>query len=533
MGTLRAQLPRRAEGTHTQKGQEFAHIAADAAHIVRHCEGALRVLPRPGEPPLVQRLRGDLGANDDFRVHGAPRDGSRVWLLYLEPLVDQRRLREEIEAPLAAALRAGHRGLEALWPTACCAESPAVATSGVLQGNVAIVLGPETGDCCLLYDVAQRPGRPVGEPKTEPVMVGPKEAFVENLDTNLALLRGWVPDASLRIDIVHVGRRTKSRIAVAYLRDVVRPGLVPLILDGLRRIRTDEIRADWQIAEYLTAGSLTPFPLAESTERPDKVAQALTDGRVAVFTEHSPFPFLLPTTFFEFQKNSEAALPGPVITAFIRALRQGGAFLAVTAPGLVVALLSANPGPLSPELALTLIMTRLGLPYPVFPEMLLMMLVVDIFNEATVQAPGGIGNAISIVGTLIIGQISVQARLVSELVMIVAASTALGSFLTLRFQFSYALRIWKYPILFLSGVTGLFGWVAGLLFLIVHLASLKSAGVPYLAPLAPLRPRSLLYRVVARQSRPQTVRRPPEWGPADPRSGDLHGAEDHAGEAPL
>ncbi len=435
---------------------------------------------------------------------------------------------EEVEAPLAKALRHGGADLDTLWPTAKQAEAAPDVAEGILKGNVAIVVG--TGEECLLYDAARHPGRPIEQPTTEPVIVGPKEAFVEDLDTNLALLRGWFPDPSLRIEIVRVGRRSKSRIAVAYLRDVVRPGLVPVIQDGLSRIRTDSLRTDWQVAEYLTSGSLTPFPLAESTERPDKVAQALADGWVAILVEHSPFPFILPTTFFEFQKDTEEALPGPIVTAFARAVRQLGAFLAVTAPGLVVALLSANPGPLRPELAATLAVTRVGLPYPVFPEMLLMMIVVDIFNEATAQAPGGVGNAISIVGTLIIGQISVRARLVSELVMIVAASTALGTFLTLRYQFSYALRIWKYPILLLSGITGLFGWVAGILFLVVHLASLKSAGVPYLAPLAPLQPRSLLYRLLTRQNRAQSIRRPAMWEPADPTSGDPNGAQENRSE---
>ena len=467
-----------------------------------------------------------LGGNDDFCVAAAGPDGSGPWLLYLRSLVAPKRLWEEILAPLTAALRAGER-LNSLWPTAQHAETAAEAAEGILRGSTAIVFGPSMAEGCILYDVAHHPGRAVEQPKTEQVIVGPKEAFVEGLDTNLALLRAWFPDTSLRVEIVRVGRRSQSRIAVTYLQDVVRSGLVPAVLDGLRRIRTDSVRTDWQVAEYLTSGSLTPFPLAESTERPDKVAEALADGRVAVFTEHSPFPFLLPTTVFEFQTDAEAALPGPLVTAFIRSLRHLGTFLAVTMPGLVVSLLSANPGPLKPELAHTLSLTRIGLPYPVFPEILVMMIIVDVFNEATAQAPGGVGNALAIVGTLIIGQISVAARLVSELVMIVAAATSLGSFLTLRYQFSYPVRMLKYPILALSGITGLFGWVAGALFLVVHLASLKSAGVPYLAPLAPLHAQALVSQDLARKSRPGVRRRSPVWEPADPVRGGPEGTDGH------
>jgi len=516
----------------TRRDSEFADIVDDASHVILECEGLLRALPRPGEPPLIGRLRAELGVSDDFRVHPAGPGESSPWLVYFRTLVDPNRFWQEIEQPVAEALRRGDGRLEDLWPTALHAGTVAEAAEGILRGSVAVVLGPGPRGC-LLHNAALQVARAIEPPKTEQVIVGPKEAFVEDVDTNIALLRGWFPDTSFRVEVVRVGRRSKSRIAVAYLEDVVRPGLVPLIMESLRRIRTDSIRADWDIAEYLTAGSLTPFPLAESTERPDKVAQAIADGRVAVFVQHSPFPFLLPTTVFEFQKDSEAALPGPVVTLYIRALRHIGTFLAVVSPGLIVALLSANPGPLRPELAQTVALTRIGLPYPVFPEMLAMMLVIDIFNEATAQAPGGIGNALSIVGTLIIGQISVSARLVSELVMIIAAATSLGTFLTLRYQFSYAIRIWKYPILILSGVVGLFGWLAGILFLVVHLASLKSAGVPYLAPLAPLHPRSLVYNVVTRRLRPQTVRRPPAWQPADATSGDPHGSgEQQSGDAP-
>ena len=510
----------------------FADIAADAEALIHRCEAALRSVPRPGEPPLVRQLRAELGPNDDFRAQDAGQGGSGPWLLYLHPVVDPQRLRLEVEAPLAAALRRGQSRLDGLWPTADRAETPADAVLAVLRGNVAIVLGPGPGDG-LLYDIAHQPGRQVEQPTTEQVIVGPKAAFVEKLETNLALLRGWFPDASLRVRLLRVGRRGRSQVAVVYLQDVVRPGLVALIVDGLQRIRTDMIRTDWQIGEYLAAGSLTPFPLVEPTERPDKTASALADGRVAILVEHTPFALLLPTSVFEFQTDSEAALPGPLVTTFIRGLRYMGTFLALIAPGLTVSLVSANPGPLRPELASTLAVTRVGLPYPVFPEMLLMMLVVDIFSEATAQAPGGVGTALSIVGTLIIGQISVSARLVSELVMIVAAATSLGAFLTLRYQFSYAVRIWKYVILLLSGVTGLFGWAAGMLFLLVHLASLKSAGAPYLAPLAPLHPRSLLYHVASRQPRPQSTARPSQWKPQDRSEGNVNGTqEQRPGEAP-
>ncbi len=502
-----------------------------AEHAIGLCEELVRSLPEPGEPRILWEIRRELGGNDDLRVDDAGQRGTGPWLVYLHTMQDDQRFWQEIAKPVVSALGRADGSVGRLWPTAKRAGGAAEAVAAILQGSTAIVLGGEA-EGSLLYSVARHPRRAIEKPTSEPVIVGPKEAFVEDLDTNLALMRGWLPHATLRIEMVHVGRRTRTRVAVLYLEDVVRPGLVKALLQGLYRIRTDAIRTDRQVAEYLTDGSLTPFPLAESSERVDSVAAAVADGRAAVFVAHSPFPFLVPTTYFEFQKNSEAALGGPLVAGFVRTMRHLGQLLAVTAPGLVVALLSANPGPLRPELAATLLVTRVGLPYPVFPEMLVMMVVIDIFNEATSQAPGGIGTALSIVGTLIIGQISVQARLVSELVMIVAAATSMGSFLALRYQFSYAIRIWKYVILGMSGVLGLFGWIAGIMFLVGHLASLKSAGVPYLAPLAPLNPRAFLWGALTRPNRPQDTRRSPVWAPVDSTSAKAVPPEPTANKTP-
>ena len=508
---------------------DFADIQEDAEHLLASCESLLRVLPQKGEPPVVHALRRALGGNDDFRVDAIGPSGP--WIAGLQTLVDSQRQRAEVEAPALEALRRGIPPTIDLWPMATPATTVTQITDGLTRGKTAIIVGPSTSEW-LLYDAMNNKKRSIDKATTEQVLIGSKVGFTEDLNDNLGLLRQWLPDVSLRVRIVTIGRRSRTRVAVAYLCDVVRPGLVPLVVEGLRRIRTDFIRTSQQVVEYLTAGSLTPFPLNEPTERPDRAATAISQGRVVLLVDKTPFAQVVPATYFELLKDDETAAPSPITTGFVRLLRQVGVVLSVSAPGLAVALLSVNPEPLQPALAASLEATRSGLPYPVFTEMLIMMLIVDIFTQATTEAPGTVGNALTIVGTLIIGQVSVQARLVSELVMIVAAATSLGTFLVQRIQFSYALRMAKYVVLFLSGTLGLFGWVAAGILIVIHLTSLKSAGVPYMEPMAPLHVRSALLQGVTRPPAALRLRRSPIWEPADATSGNLNDSLDHQEEAP-
>lgn len=487
-----------------------AAIMEDAVHIGDLCDAVIRRLPQWGEPLVVLQLRLNLGADSEFRVDAAGPDGSGPWLVYLDSVVDRQRFHREVLQPLAAARTPS----AAMWPAAIRPTALPDLQSAILEGYVGIILG-NPPDQWLAHDVGRHRARSVAEPSTEKALVGPKEGFVEHINTNLALMREWLPDESFQIRTVEIGRRSHQTVAVCYVRDVVRPGLVPRILKGLRRIRTDFVRDSLEVAEYLVQGSASTFPLVEPTERPDRAVAAILEGRVAILVERSPFALLLPATLLEFHKDSDSALPGPIVTAFVRGLRLVGSYVGVFLPGFLVALLTVNSAPLRPPLALAVSQSRSGLPYPVATEMLFMLVVVDVFTEATAQQPGGVGNALTIVGTLIIGQMAVAARLASELVMIASAAAVIGSFLTLRYHFGHALRIWKYPVLLLSAVAGLLGWVAGGLLLATHLASLKSAGVPYLAPLGPLNLRALATGAWGRAARPRD-RRPPTWKPQDP-----------------
>ena len=479
--------------------------------LARQCRGlrsriteVQRALPLDGAPRFSE-IRAFLRC-DDLQSTGVDLpDGGRVTLAYLQTLADEPQLWSQVTRPLLTGT---------VSPSSLPQAEPAATWDRLLHRLLSgwVALLPEHGPP-LTIRMGGLAQRGVNEPTTERQVMGPKEALVEKLETNIGLIRNRLRDPALRVEYSTVGRRSRIRVAMLYLGDVARPELVRLTRRGLRSIAVDFIRTSMDVAALTFQHGWSLFPLVEQSERPDRVAAALSQGRLALVVEGSPFALVVPVTFSDFQHDGEASLSGPLVAAYARSLRFLGLFLAVGLPGLYVALLSANASVLPIPLSLTLSATRLAVPYPVATEAVIMLILSDVLAEATTQAASTIGNALAIVGTLIVGQLMVSAQLASSLMMIVVAASVMGSFLTLKFPLSYAPRIWKYVLVVLAAVGGLLGWATGLLLIAVHLASLESAGTPYLAPLSGASSLAEASRVLIRPSRGQTRRRPSKLRP--------------------
>ena len=485
--------------------REQARVILDASRDL-HAEVADLAGELPfAAPPSLAEVQAAL-PGDDLRCLSVPLPhGPGVGLAYIETLADDRRLWDEVVKPIVS----GTLRPEAL-PKAQPIPNLHDLVHRLLLGWVVLLplAGPALG-----LDMEGLQQRAVGEPTTERQVIGPKEGFVENFQTNVGLIRNRLRDPALRVEYRTVGRRSRTRVAMLYVANVARPEMVRRARAGLRSIAVDFIRTAMDVAEITFQHSWSVFPLVEQTERPDRVAHGLSQGRLALVVEGAPFTLLVPVTFFDFQHDGEAALPGPAVTIFVRLLRLCGLFLALALPGLYVAVLGANPLVLPVPLTITLAAARFAVPYPVATETILMLFVADILAEATAQSASAIGNALSIVGTLIVGQLMVQAHLASTLLMIVIAASLMGAFLTLKFTLSYSLRIWKYVIVLLAAVGGLLGWFTGLLVVLVHLSSLESAGIPYLAPLAAARRPAAVARAVVQPGRGRARFRPAQYRP--------------------
>lgn len=482
---------------------------APLREVRRACDRALAFitqiegrLPESGEPAALYVARAQLGSDDIQTARIAAPSGRPVWVAFVKTAVDRARVYDEVLRPLQELARQGVPDPVAILPRAEPAGSQPA--EKLAKGQVLIT----DGQTMWAVDMESFPRRAVAEATTEQAIIGSKQGFTEDLESNIGAIRSRLRDPSLRIELFEVGKRSHTQVALAYLADVVNPDVLELTRRGLAGIEADFVRASMEIQQSLYGKSLTTIPLAEQTERVDRAASAIANGRLCLIVSGTPFVLLVPTSFADTFMDTDTALPGPVTVSFVRILRMLGEVLAIAVPGLYAAVLTADTQLLPIPLALAVAASRSGVPYPVLTETLIMLIVIDVFSEATAQVPGGIGNALSIVGTLIIGEMAVQAHLASSLMMIVVAVSALGQFLAIKYHYSYTLRLWKYPVAILGGIGGLFGWLAGLLLLLSHMALLKSAGVPYLAPFGPYRPRTALRNTLTLASPPFRRRRP-------------------------
>ncbi|MFD0696967.1 spore germination protein [Paenibacillus sp. GCM10027628] len=328
--------------------------------------------------------------------------------------------------------------------------------------------------------------RGVTETLVETVVRGPREAFSESLRTNTALVRRKIKDPHLWVETIQIGTVTQTDVALMYIKEIAQESLILEARNRLKQIQIDGIFESSNIEELIQDEIITPFPTIYNSERPDVVALELMQGKVAILVDGTPFVLIAPALFESFLKASEDYYHRVDISTLVRMLRYAGFLIALLSPSLYVAITTFHQEMLPTQLLISLAAQREGIPFPAFIEALLMEITFEILREAALRMPRSIGSALSFVGTLVIGQAAVEAGIVSAAMVIVVSITAICSFVSPSYDLSNAIRILRFPLMALAASFGLFGILAGLLGLILHLNSLQSFGVPYLSPFAPL-----------------------------------------------
>ena len=341
------------------------------------------------------------------------------------------------------------------------------AAAGVLAGDTVIFM--EGSSFALQASTRGYPNRGVGHTETEVVVQGPKDAFTELLAFNLVLIRRRIQDTRLKVVRTKAGSRTKTDVALMYFSDLVRPEILRQAKRQLERLRTDGILDCGSLEQLLEKRQFSPFPQLQMTERPDKAAAALLEGRVVLVVDNTPFVILLPVTLNLFFQAAEDYYDRWEIMSLIRF-------------GLYLALTVYHPELLPTSLALKIATTRQSIPFSVAVEVISMELAFELLREAGVRLPSPVSATIGIVGGIIIGSAAVDAGLVSPAVVIISALTGICSFVIPNISVVSGLRLSKYLVIFLSATLGLYGFWAGILLLVVHLAGLSSYGIPYLYP---------------------------------------------------
>lgn len=339
-------------------------------------------------------------------------------------------------------------------------------------------------DKALMIDGKGYPKRGIDEAQSEVSVRGAKDSFNESLRTNTILIRRRIRDTKLKTEQIKIGRRTQTDIAIMYMDDLVRPEILEAIQKELKSFEVDGMFDSGSLEQYMGRRWYSPFPVFQATQRPDKASSALLEGRVVLVVDNSPTVIMAPATLNCFFQASDDYYYRWGIASFTRCLRYVAALIAMGFPGFYVAVATFHPEIFPTSLLLTVAASRRGVPFPLVVEIILMELAFELLREAGIRLPGPMGSALSIVGGLIVGQAAVDANIVSPVVVIVVALTALASFAIPNDNFASAFRLLKFSLIVVGAAAGLPGFVLGLLVILTHLASLESYGIPYLSPYA-------------------------------------------------
>lgn len=355
--------------------------------------------------------------------------------------------------------------------------------TAVSEGRSVVFLDGE--DSAVLMDTRGFPGRTVSEPKNETVILGPHEAFTENIRTNISLLRKIIRTEDFVCEFRPAGGTNNVNLAIAYREGTANPGLINEVKRRLARVDTLKIISTTTLEQLTEEHPFSPLPQTLITERPDRAASAIMEGHVAVLCDGSPQARVMPVTLFTLMSSAEDAYLRSLSASVVRVVRYIGAFLSTILPAYFVALALHHQGMLGGEILATIASSRNMVFLPLALEVIFLQLVFQLVREATMGAPGPMGQSVGIIGGLILGQAAVAANLVSTVVLIVVALSGLGNFTIPDYRTQIAVGYFRIALVLSSWIGGLLGVAVTLLLLVAWLATLKSYGLPFLAPVAP------------------------------------------------
>lgn len=325
------------------------------------------------------------------------------------------------------------------------------------------------------------PGMDVSSSENEKVIRGSKEGFIDTLDTNIGLIKRRIKSEKLTIKYGQCGEMTRTKYAIVYVEGLARESVIKDIEKRLEKINTKGVM-DSGIIEQIIEEEKTIFPKFQTCERPDMASMSLLSGRVVLVVDNTPVSLIMPTTINSLFKTADDYYNNHLVSTMARIIRYIAAFFAIGLPALYLAVVTFHPEILPTALVKAFVDARKEVPFPAVVEVLIMEFAFELLREAGIRIPGPMGSTIGTVGGLIIGQAAVTANIVSPIIVIVVAITALSSFAITNEELSSAFRILKYIMIILAYFLGFFGIIAGFLVILCHMAGMKTFGFPYLMP---------------------------------------------------
>lgn len=439
------------------------------------------------------------------RLHGRPDIVSQridpgsfaCTIYYLMDAVDLEMLHAHVLKPLLAS-DPDSRGerlrditeRRTFFPTAYSLTwSPEAALDGLLNGQVLLCMEGQT--VCVLFPFQQQAKRTVSVSENEKTIRGPKESFIEDVWTNLSLIRQRMKSDKLTVEQYVLGSESRTTVLLLYMKGRCEERLVQSVRSKLQAIRTDRVAGSAFLEEVLDDRLMSPFPKMLNTERPDVIASSLFEGRFALLTDGTPSNLVAPATLLSFMQSAEDYYQRYFYSSWVRILRYVFFGLSLILPSAYVAITTFHPEMLPYNLLVSIASSRDIVPFPAILEALIMEVTFEVMREAGQRIPTTIGQTISIVGAIVIGDAAVQAGIVSAPMVIIVALTGISSFIVPHFSMTLTVRFLRFVLLFISAVFGLLGLLIGVFFIYIHLLSMDSFGTPYLSPFIPFKAKEM------------------------------------------
>ncbi|WP_226534475.1 spore germination protein [Fictibacillus halophilus] len=437
---------------------------------------------------ILKKVKEPFSATEDLMTHEIelPFDQSRIALLYIESIVDKQLVQSMILNPLFETAREiNFKTFKQMASIDLKKHTELNQVQELLLQSNTLIFSEDTS-CFYAMSTPVKTQRDITEPDNETIIRGAHEGFIENLSINLALVRKRLKTPKLTVKYLQVGKETHTTIALLYVDNIADPEHVKEVEKRIKSIEADAVYTPGNIEESIEDKPFSFFPQMLSTERPDRVAANLMEGRVALIYDTSPTAHVMPVNFFSFYQSVDDYNKRWHIGSFFRFVRIMGFFIAMGLPAVYIAIVSFHYDVIPFGLILLIKSSLEDIPYPPLFEALLMELTIELIREASIRLPTRIGSTIAIVGGLVIGDAVVKAGLVSNLMIIVVAITAIAAYIVPSNEMSAAVRILRFPFMVAAATLGFLGIVFGFLILIFHLCRLYTFGSPYFAPIAPL-----------------------------------------------
>ncbi|WP_027626472.1 spore germination protein [Clostridium lundense] len=349
----------------------------------------------------------------------------------------------------------------------------------VKRGKTVIIISDTSN--YIIVDTTGGAHRHVEDSINEAAIKGPRESFVENLEINISIVRRRIKDKNLKLERLVVGKRSQTDISIIYIDDVADKSLVNYTKERIQMVDVDFISSSEMLIQYIEEHTYSIFPQIYSTERPDVIEANLMEGKIAIIIDGTPQVITLPTLFIEFFQTVGDYYERFIVSSFTRLLRIASVFTIITLPSLYLAFIKFNVELIPLKFIVPIINSRIGISLSPFFEIFLMDIAIEVLREGGLRLPSKIAQTLSVVGGIILGQMAVEAKVVSPDTLLVVGISVISTFLIPNYEMALTIRILKFPLLVITNFMGILGIILFWFVIIVHLLDLDSFGVPYIS----------------------------------------------------